>query len=77
MPDRPKFVSDFVHKQPVDMKVGITSKHPKWGEGGGRQFELGDGAKKNWFSKAVIESGLEGRPANVLFYATSNRRHHI
>ena len=25
--------------------------------------------------KAVLEGGLEGRPANVLFYATSNRRH--
>jgi predicted AAA+ superfamily ATPase len=25
--------------------------------------------------KAVLEGGVEGRPANVLFYATSNRRH--
>src|SRR5690606_14443108 len=25
--------------------------------------------------KAVLEGGLEGRPANCLFYATSNRRH--
>ena len=25
--------------------------------------------------KAVLEGGLEGRPANALFYATSNRRH--
>ena len=25
--------------------------------------------------KAVLEGGLEGRPQNVLFYATSNRRH--
>jgi hypothetical protein len=25
--------------------------------------------------KALLEGGLEGRPANVLFYATSNRRH--
>ena len=23
----------------------------------------------------VLEGGVEGRPANVLFYATSNRRH--
>jgi predicted AAA+ superfamily ATPase len=23
----------------------------------------------------VLEGGIEGRPANVLFYATSNRRH--
>jgi predicted AAA+ superfamily ATPase len=25
--------------------------------------------------KAALEGGLEGRPANVMFYATSNRRH--
>jgi predicted AAA+ superfamily ATPase len=25
--------------------------------------------------KAILEGGLEGRPDNVLFYATSNRRH--
>src|SRR6185437_7659546 len=25
--------------------------------------------------KAVLEGGIEGRPKNVLFYATSNRRH--
>ena len=25
--------------------------------------------------KAVLEGGLEGRPNNILFYATSNRRH--
>jgi len=25
--------------------------------------------------KAVLDGGIEGRPENVLFYATSNRRH--
>jgi predicted AAA+ superfamily ATPase len=25
--------------------------------------------------KAVLEGGIEGRPDNVIFYATSNRRH--
>lgn len=25
--------------------------------------------------KAVLEGGIEGRPSNILFYATSNRRH--
>ena len=25
--------------------------------------------------KSVLDGGIEGRPANVLFYATSNRRH--
>lgn len=27
--------------------------------------------------KAILEGGIEGRPANVIFYATSNRRHLI
>jgi predicted AAA+ superfamily ATPase len=35
-----------------------------------------DGADTTYKSlKAVLEGGLEGRPPNVLFYATSNRRH--
>lgn len=36
-------------------------------------FEDSDSAYKSL--KAVLEGGLEGRPDNVLFYATSNRRH--
>jgi hypothetical protein len=36
-------------------------------------FEAADANYKSL--KAVLEGGLEGRPANVLFYATSNRRH--
>ena len=36
-------------------------------------FEAHDNAYKSL--KAVLEGGVEGRPANVLFYATSNRRH--
>jgi uncharacterized protein len=35
-----------------------------------------DGADTSYKSlKAVLEGGIEGRPANVIFYATSNRRH--
>jgi predicted AAA+ superfamily ATPase len=35
-----------------------------------------DGSDTSYKSlKAVLEGGLEGRPDNVLFYATSNRRH--
>lgn len=35
-----------------------------------------DGTDTSYKSlKAVLEGGLEGRPDNVLFYATSNRRH--
>ncbi|MBL8669061.1 MAG: ATP-binding protein [Alphaproteobacteria bacterium] len=36
-------------------------------------FDAGDASYKSL--KAVLEGGLEGRPDNVLFYATSNRRH--
>jgi predicted AAA+ superfamily ATPase len=36
-------------------------------------FEARDTSYKSL--KAVLEGGLEGRPANVLFYATSNRWH--
>ena len=36
-------------------------------------FDAGDTAYKSL--KAVLEGGIEGRPDNVLFYATSNRRH--
>jgi predicted AAA+ superfamily ATPase len=36
-------------------------------------FDLGDTTYKSL--KAVLEGGIEGRPDNVLFYATSNRRH--
>ncbi|HLF59245.1 MAG TPA: ATP-binding protein [Alphaproteobacteria bacterium] len=35
-----------------------------------------DGADTSYKSlKAVLEGGIEGRPGNVLLYATSNRRH--
>ena len=36
-------------------------------------FEAQDTSYKSL--KAVLEGGVEGRPDNVLFYATSNRRH--
>lgn len=36
-------------------------------------FDSGDVAYKSL--KSVLEGGLSGRPENVLFYATSNRRH--
>jgi predicted AAA+ superfamily ATPase len=36
-------------------------------------FDTDDSSYKSL--KAVLEGGIEGRPANVLFYATSNRRH--
>jgi uncharacterized protein len=36
-------------------------------------FDAGDSSYKAL--KTALEGGLEGRPQNVLFYATSNRRH--
>ena len=36
-------------------------------------FDANDTSYKSL--KAVLEGGIEGRPDNVLFYATSNRRH--
>jgi hypothetical protein len=36
-------------------------------------FDGGDDTYKSL--KAMLEGGIEGRPENVLFYATSNRRH--
>ncbi len=36
-------------------------------------FDSGDASYKSL--KAVLEGGIEGRPANVVLYATSNRRH--
>jgi hypothetical protein len=38
-------------------------------------FDGGDTSYKSL--KAALEGGIEGRPANVVFYATSNRRHLI
>jgi uncharacterized protein len=36
-------------------------------------FDAGDTSYKSL--KAALDGGLEGRPLNVMFYATSNRRH--
>lgn len=36
-------------------------------------FDASDTSYKSL--KAVLEGGIEGRPANLVFYATSNRRH--
>jgi predicted AAA+ superfamily ATPase len=36
-------------------------------------FDQGDASYKSL--KAALDGGVEGRPENVLFYATSNRRH--
>ncbi len=36
-------------------------------------FDAGDATYKSL--KAMLEGGIEGRPRNVVFYATSNRRH--
>jgi hypothetical protein len=40
--DMPKYVVDFIPSGPVRLGVGIASRHPKLGVGGGLQFNLLD-----------------------------------
>lgn len=67
-----------IHREDVDSLPRLLQRLA----GGGRRclmfcddlsFDSGDTTYKSL--KAVLEGGIEGRPDNVLFYATSNRRH--
>ena len=67
-----------IHREDIGSLPGLLALL----RGAGRRFVLfcddlsfdgGDAAYKSL--KAVLEGGLEGRPENVVFYATSNRRH--
>ncbi len=67
-----------IHREDIQTLPRLMSKL----RGGGRRvllfcddlsFDPGDTSYKSL--KAVLEGGIEGRPANVVFYATSNRRH--
>ena len=67
-----------IHREDVDSLPPLLQRLA----GGGRRcllfcddlsFDSGDTTYKSL--KAVLEGGIEGRPDNVLFYATSNRRH--
>ena len=67
-----------IHREDIGSLPGLLALL----RGAGRRFVLfcddlsfdgGDATYKSL--KAVLEGGLEGRPDNVVFYATSNRRH--
>ncbi len=58
---------------PALMSLLRNSRHPFLLFCDDLSFDADDTSYKSL--KAVLEGGIEGRPANVLFYATSNRRH--
>ena len=67
-----------IHREDIGSLPGLLALL----RGAGRRFVLFcddlsfDGSDTTYKSlKAVLEGGLEGRPENVVFYATSNRRH--
>jgi len=58
---------------PVLMGLLRASAHPFIVFCDDLSFDADDTSYKSL--KAALEGGVEGRPANVIFYATSNRRH--
>ena len=67
-----------IHREDIGSLPGLLAML----RSAGRRFVLFcddlsfDGSDTTYKSlKAVLEGGLEGRPENVVFYATSNRRH--
>jgi predicted AAA+ superfamily ATPase len=68
-----------IHREDIDSLpylMGLTREAPKLQFivfCDDLSFDGGDATYKSL--KAVLEGGIEGRPGNVVFYATSNRRH--
>ena len=67
-----------IHREDIDslpllMAAVRQSDHPFIVFCDDLSFDAEDTSYKSL--KAVLEGGIEGRPANVVFYATSNRRH--
>lgn len=62
-----------IESLPVLMKMLRDSRHRFVLFCDDLSFDHGDTSYKSL--KAVLEGGIEGRPDNVVFYATSNRRH--
>ncbi|PKR90844.1 AAA family ATPase [Pleomorphomonas diazotrophica] len=62
-----------IESLPVLMKMLRDSRHRFILFCDDLSFDHGDTSYKSL--KAVLEGGIEGRPDNVVFYATSNRRH--
>jgi len=62
-----------IESLPALMGLLRESKHPFVVFCDDLSFDSDDTSYKSL--KAALEGGVEGRPANVIFYATSNRRH--
>ncbi len=62
-----------VHSLPSCLAYLRTSQHRYIVFCDDLSFDRDDTSYKSL--KAVLEGGIEGRPSNVIFYATSNRRH--
>ncbi len=67
-----------IHREDIPSLPGLLSLLRVAGRGSilfcdDLSFDSADTSYKSL--KAVLEGGIEGRPANVIFYATSNRRH--
>lgn len=76
--ERPPVALVEIHREDIPSLPQLLEKL----RGGGRRcilfcddlsFDQDDTSYKSL--KAVLEGGVEGRPENVIFYATSNRRH--
>ena len=76
--ERPRLKLVEIHREDIDhlprlMTVVRQAPYPFLLFCDDLSFDMGDSAYKSL--KAALEGGVEGRPRNVLFYATSNRRH--
>ena len=76
--DQDRLVLIEIHREDIDslpllLRVLRTSKRRVLLYCDDLSFDKDDTSYKSL--KAALEGGIEGRPANTLFYATSNRRH--
>src|SRR5262245_1889492 len=68
-----------IHREDIEALpelMGIARKQPQWKFlvfCDDLSFDAADTSYKSL--KAALEGGIEGRPENMIFYATSNRRH--
>lgn len=77
-PDGPRLKLVEIHREDIEtlpalMALVRDSRHRFIVFCDDLSFDTDDTSYKSL--KAVLEGGIEGRPDNVLFYATSNRRH--
>ncbi|WP_341990153.1 ATP-binding protein [Azorhizobium sp. AG788] len=77
-PAGPRLKLVEIHREDIETLPGLmahvrTSRHRFIVFCDDLSFDADDTSYKSL--KAVLEGGIEGRPDNVIFYATSNRRH--